>query len=63
MMADGNDYRQQAEEAAARVEWCERKLAYERKRHRALKDLAATEDWLDGKPAPLPKIEGSANGT
>jgi hypothetical protein len=43
------DYRQQVEEAAARVEWCERKLSYERKRHRALKDLAATEDWLDGK--------------
>jgi len=23
-MSEGNDYRQQAEEAAARVEWCER---------------------------------------
>ena len=49
VMSKGNDYRQQVEEAAARVEWCERKLSFERKRHRALKDLAATEDWLDGK--------------
>ena len=62
VMSKGNDYRQQVEEAAARVEWCERKLSYERKRHRALKDLAATEDWLDGKLSPLPKTEGSASG-
>jgi hypothetical protein len=62
-MSKGNDYRQQVEEAAARVEWCERKLSYERKRHRALKDLAATEDWLDGKLSPLPKTEGSASGS
>jgi hypothetical protein len=62
-MAKGNDYRQQVEEAAARVEWCEKKLLFERKRHRALKDLAATEDWLDGKLNPLPKTEGSASGS
>ena len=67
-MSKGNDYRQQVEEAAARVEWCERKLSFERKRHRALKDLAATEDWLDGKlsplpSSPLPKTEGSASGS
>jgi len=61
-MADGTDYRQQVDEAAARIEWCERKLAYERKRHRALKDLATTQDWLDGKASPLPKTEGSTNG-
>ena len=63
VMAKWIDYRQQVEEAAARVEWCERKLSYERKRHRALKDLAATEDWLDGKLSPLPKTEGSASGS
>jgi hypothetical protein len=39
-------------------------LSFERKRRRALKDLAATEDWLDGKLSPLPlsplpKTEGS----
>jgi hypothetical protein len=67
-MSKGNDYREQVEEAAARVEWCERKLSFERKRHRALKDLAATEDWLDGKLSPLPlspllKTEGSASGS
>jgi hypothetical protein len=44
------------------------KLSFERKRHRALKDLAATEDWLDGKLSPLPlsplpKTEGSASGS
>ncbi len=60
-MSKETDYRRQAEEAAERVEWCERKLSYERKRHRALKDLAATEDWLDGKSSPLPKKEGTAS--
>jgi hypothetical protein len=63
VMSKGNDYWQQVEEAAARVEWCERKLSFERKRHRALKDLAATEDWLDGKLSPLSKTEGSASGS
>ena len=63
VMSKGNDYRQQVEEAAARVAWCERKLSFERKRHRALKDLAATEDWLDGKLSPLSKTEGSASGS
>jgi hypothetical protein len=62
-MWKGNDYRQQVEEAAARVEWCERKLSFERKRYRALKDLAATEDWLEGKLSPLSKTEGSASGS
>lgn len=61
VMSKGTDYRQLAEEAAARVEWCERKLSYERKRHSALRDLAATEDWLDGKLNPLPTTEGAAN--
>ena len=61
-MSKGNDYRQQVEEAAARVEWCERKLSFERKRHRALKDLAATEDWLDGKLSPLPLRPPSKDG-
>jgi hypothetical protein len=27
-------------------------LLFERKRHRALKDLATTEDWLNGKLCP-----------
>jgi hypothetical protein len=61
VMSEGNDYRQQVEEAAARVAWCERKLLFERKRHRALKDLATTEDWLDGKVCPLQKTEGTAS--
>jgi uncharacterized 2Fe-2S/4Fe-4S cluster protein (DUF4445 family) len=56
-MSNANNYRQQAEEAAARVEWCEKKLLFERKRHKALKELATGEDWLDGKISPLPKTE------
>ena len=56
-MSNANNYRRQAEEAAARVEWCEKKLLFERKRHKALKELAANEDWLDGKISPLPKTE------
>jgi hypothetical protein len=58
-MPNQDDYRQQAEEAAARVEWCEKKLSFERKRHRALRDLAASEEWLDGKVDPISKREGS----
>jgi hypothetical protein len=58
-MPNPDDYRQQAEEAAARVEWCEKKLSFERKRHRALRDLAASEEWLDGKVDPISKREGS----
>jgi len=56
-MSNANNYRQQAEDAAARVEWCEKKLSFERKRHKALKELAANEDWLDGKITPLPETE------
>jgi hypothetical protein len=52
VMSDAKEYRRQAEEVAARIEWCERKLSFERKRHRALKDLAAGEDWLEGKISP-----------
>jgi hypothetical protein len=55
-MSRETDYRQQAEEAAARVEWCEKKLSFERKRRKALDDLALGEDWLDGKISPLAKI-------
>ena len=40
-MSNANNYRQLAKEAAARVEWCEKKLLFERKRHKALKELAA----------------------
>jgi hypothetical protein len=60
-MSKADEYRQQAEDAAARIEWCERKLSFERKRHKALEDLAAGEDWLEGKvnPAPTTKTEGS----
>ena len=56
-MSNANNYRQQAEDAAARVEWCEKKLSFERKRHKALKELAANEDWLDWKITPLPETE------
>lgn len=59
-MATRDDYRQQAEEAAARVDWCEKKLSFERKRYRALRDLAASEEWLDGNVNPMSKEEGSA---
>ena len=56
-MSKANEYRRQAEEAAARIEWCEKKLSFERKRHKALADLAVGEDWLDGKISPTPKTE------
>jgi hypothetical protein len=58
-MSKANVYRQQAEQAAARVEWCEKKLSFEHNRHKALEDLAAGEDWLDGKIKPLPKTENA----
>ena len=60
-MSKAGDFRQQAEEAARRIEWCEWKLAFERKRHKALIDLAAGEDWLEGKMSPLQRAEGSAS--
>ncbi len=53
----GKDYWRQANEAAARVDWCEKKLSYERKRHKALKALAMNDDWLDGKINPVTKSE------
>ena len=56
-MSKANEYRRQAEEAAARVRWCEKKLSFERKRQRALEDLAVGEDWLDGRISPTPKTE------
>ncbi len=62
-MSKADDFWRQAEEAAARIEWCERKLSFERKRHTALKDLAAGEDWLNGRVSPIQKAEGSGNGT
>jgi hypothetical protein len=52
-MSKTEDFRQQAEEAGGRIEWCERKLSFERKRYKALKDLVAVEDWLDGKISPI----------
>lgn len=60
-MASQDDYHQQADEAAARVDWCERKLSFERKRHRALRDLAASEEWLEGSVDPMSKSEGAAD--
>jgi hypothetical protein len=65
VMTKADDYRRLAEEAGARVDWCEKKLAFESKRHKALKDLAAGEDWLDGKvnPTATTKTEGSASGS
>jgi hypothetical protein len=67
-MGSADNYRQQADEAAARVDWCEKKLSFERKRRNALNDLAANEDWLDGKVDPMPKprspeSKGSASAT
>jgi hypothetical protein len=59
-MGRTGNYRQQADEAAARVDWCEKKLSFERKRHKALNDLAANEDWLDGK-VKMPKARGSVS--
>ena len=58
-MSQGTDYRHQAKEAATRVEWCERKLSFERKRRKALDDLAAGEDWLEGKVSPMPTTKDS----
>ncbi len=52
-MSRKREYRRQADEAAARIEWCEKKLSFERKRRRALEDLAEGEDWLDGNISPL----------
>jgi hypothetical protein len=60
-MSNANEYRRQAGEAAARVEWCERKLSFERKRRRALEDLVAGEDWLDGKISPTTAGESQKN--
>ena len=62
-MSKTDDFGRQAEEAAARIEWCEKKLSFERKRYAALKELAASEDWLDGRVSPIQKAEGSGNGT
>jgi len=63
-MGSADNYRRQADEAAARVDWCEKKLSFERKRRKALNDLAANEDWLDGKIDPMPRSpesKGSAS--
>ena len=32
-----------------------RNCSFERKRRKALNDLAANEDWLDGKVDPMPR--------
>ena len=42
-MSKADDFRRQAQEAAGRIEWCERKLSFERKRREAFIDLAAAE--------------------
>jgi hypothetical protein len=60
-MSKADDFRRQAQEATGRIEWCERKLSFERKRREAFIDLAAAEDWLDGKIAPLQRAEQSAS--
>lgn len=60
-MANRDDYRQQAQEAGARVDWCEKKLSFERKRYRALRDLAASDEWLDGNVNPMSKGESSTS--
>jgi hypothetical protein len=58
-MSSKKEYRQQADEAAARIEWCEKKLSFERKRRRALEDLAEGDDWLDGKISPVAEPQGA----
>lgn len=47
-----SDIRKLAIQAEARVEWCIKKLAFERKRRKALDDMVRNEDWLDGKVPP-----------
>jgi hypothetical protein len=60
VMSKGSDYRKAANETASRIEWCERKLSFERK-HKALSDLADGEDWLDGKISSVATTKDAAN--
>jgi hypothetical protein len=55
-MAKAEDLRKQAEEAGKRGDKSKslRKGAQERRREKALNDMADNEDWLDGKPNPQP---------
>ena len=54
-MSKADDLRKEAEEAGKRGDKSLREGAQERRRERALNDMADNEDWLDGKPKPKPK--------
>lgn len=53
-MSKADDLRKEAEAAGKRGDKSKslRKGAQERKREKALNDMADNEDWLDGKPKP-----------
>ena len=51
-MSKADDLRKEAEEAGKRGDKSLREGAQERRRERALNDMADNEDWLDGKPKP-----------
>ena len=55
-MSKADDLRKQAEEAGKRGDESKslRRGAQERKREKALNDLADNEDWLEGNPKPKP---------
>ena len=56
-MSKSGDLRKQAEEAGKRGDESKslRKGAEERRREKALNDMADNEDWLDGMPPNPPK--------
>jgi hypothetical protein len=54
-MSKAEDLRKEAEEAGKRGDKSLRKGAQERRREKALNDMADNEDWLDGKPNPQPE--------
>ncbi len=57
-MSKADDLRKQAEEAGKRGDKSKslREGAQQRKREKALNDMADNEDWLDGKPQPKAKL-------
>lgn len=56
-MSKADDYRKRAQEADERVKSTKslKAGAVERKRRKALTDMADNEDWLEGKSAPKPQ--------
>jgi hypothetical protein len=57
MSKAADELRQRAKEAGKRGTESKslKEGALERKRQKALNDMADNEDWLDGKPKPQPK--------